>query len=559
MDENKIIPTPEEDVEKDNVTEEEIQENTAPESDEVSEETPADSDAETDAESAEESDFSIDDYMSEDDEDDDDAEDEEAEAEEAPKKKKKMKTGVKVIIGLLTAIIVFVLGCVILVAVATPRVDLDDVAVTIGDVEVSASEFYYAYLSSYASNSSYGEEIVKSSTIDQIALLYKAYSDGKKAGYEMSADAKADIESQIEYVNSTSEQNGMTPDEFVAKSFYNDDFTFEMYKKVLEMTTYATDYLYSQVEKIEKTYEGDAGLKKIEEAYAKDKATYDLSDFSFWYFDASLETSESNAEAVKTAVAQGKSFEEALAEIVPEVTAKTVKGKAKSDLTNASLPTELVDWIYKTDDKGAYVNVAGSVTVIADTSLVYVVYVNNAPAKNEVHPVTANYIKVKISTDDTIKDSEEMHRIQAKNDAAAILATFLATDKSEAKFTEIMQSESVTKNTLVSADTFEGATKDGSIDENLENWLFAEGRKSGDYTAELIETEDAFYIVYYVKQEEKPVWYTTTLNGLLNADVEALQKTLLEEANKVMTTDDEVIADVMEYVAYTYTMSSYSY
>ena len=152
-----------------------------------------------------------------------------------------------------------------------------------------------------------------------------------------------------------------------------------------------------------------------------------------------------------------------------------------------------------------------------------------------------------------IKNKEE----PTEYEAAAILASFLGTDKSEAKFTEIMQSEAVTKNKLASADTFEGATKDGSIDENLENWLFAEGRKSGDYTAELIETEDAFYIVFYVKQEEKPVWYTTTLNSLLNADVEVLQKTLLEEANKVMTTDDDVIADVMEYVAYTYTMSSY--
>ena len=551
MDENKIIPTPEEDVEKDSVAEEEIQENTDVESEEVAEEIAFDSDEDADEESAEEE------FFIEDSEDLD--EDEEENAEEAPKKKKKMKKGVKAIIVLLSIIIAFVLGCVILVAVATPRVDLDDVAITVGDVEVSASEFYYAYLSSYASNSSYGEEVVKSSTIDQISLLYKAYSDGKKAGYEMSEDAKADIESQLEYVNTTSEKNGMTPDEFVAKSFYNDKFTFDMYKKVLEMTTYATDYLYSKVEEIEKSYDGDAGLKKIEEAYAKDKATYDLSDFSFWYFDASLETSESNAEAVKLAVEEGKTFEEALASVVPDVTAKTVSGKAKSDLTNAALPTELVDWIYKTNEDGSYANGTGAVTVIADTSLVYVVYVNNAPAKNEVHPVTANYIKVKISTDDTIKDSEDMNRIKAKNEAAAILEAFLATDKSEAKFTEIMQSEAVTKNTLASADTFEGATKDGSIDENLENWLFAEGRKSGDYTAELIETEDAFYIVYYVEQAEKPVWYTTTLNSLLNSDVEALQQSILAEAAKVMTTDDEVIADVMEYVAYSYTMSSYSY
>ncbi len=556
MDENKIIPTPEEDVEKDSVTEEEIQENTVVESDEAEEEIAFDSyDSEetADEDSDEESDVADE----ESDEDDEFAFEEGT--EEAPKKKKKMKTGVKVIIVLLSIIIAFVLGCVILVAVATPRVDLDDVAVTVGDVEVSASEFYYAYLSSYASNSSYGEEVVKSSTIDQISLLYKAYSDGKKAGYEMSEDAKADIESQLEYVNTTSEQNGMTPDEFVAKSFYNDKFTFDMYKKVLEMTTYATDYLYSKVEEIEKSYDGDAGLKKIEEAYAKDKATYDLSDFSFWYFDASLETSESNAEAVKLAVEEGKTFEEALASVVPDVTAKTVSGKAKSDLTNAALPTELVDWIYKTNEDGSYANGTGAVTVISDSSLVYVVYVNNAPAKNEVHPVTANYIKVKISTDDTIKDSEDMNRIKAKNEAAAILATFLATDKSEAKFTEIMQSEAVKNNTLASADTFEGATKDGSIDENLENWLFAEGRKSGDYTAELIETEDAFYIVYYVSQAEKPVWYTTTLNSLLNTDVEALQQSLLAEAEKVLTTDDKVIADVMEYVAYSYTMSSYSY
>ena len=554
MDENKIIPTPEEDVEKDSVTEEEIQENTDIESEEVNEETLADSDENADEESAEEDEFII-----EDSDDEDEDEDEEEESEESPKKKKKMKTGIKVLIGILTTIIVFVLGCVILVAVNVPRVDFDDVAITIDGVEISASEFYYAYLSSYSSNGSYGAEAIKSATLDQVSLLYKAYADGKKAGYEMSEDAKSDMAAQFSYIESTAAEQGVTPDELVAQSFYTDDFTYEMYKKVFEITTYASDYLYNKIEEIEKSYDGEAGLKKIEAAYAKDKATYDLSDFSFWYFDASLETSQANAEAVKAAVEGGMTFTDALASVVPDVTAKTVIGKAKSDLTNAALPTELVDWVYKTNEDGSYANGTGAVTVVSDSSLVYVVYVNNAPAKDEIHPVTANYIKVKISTDTTIKDSEDMNRIKAKNEAAAILASFLGTDKSEAKFTEIMQSEAVTKNKLASADTFEGATKDGSIDENLENWLFAEDRKSGDYTAELIETEDAFYIVFYVKQEEKPVWYTTTLSSLLNADVETLQKSILAEAEKVTTRDDEVIADVMDYVAYMVSMSSYSY
>ena len=490
-----------------------------------------------------------------DDEGFDETENVESEEETAePEKKKKKRTGLKIIIGLLATIMALVVALFVAAFIESrpAKIDLDQTALTVEDIDSSAAEFYQAYMYYYSYNSyyQYPEDELKELAIDNLVLTNALYAEAIANGFVVTEEIQAQLDEQLASIASVAESSSMTADEYLNEALCP-GFTLDMYKEMLEKSMIAQEYYTQKMTAVEKEYEGENGKLKIEAEYKDNKLDYDLADVSYWYFAASEENAQSNADAIISQVNDGKSFVDAVKSVSGDENAKpnALKGHSKSSLESGKFSEDAIEWIFAENEDGTYKNGAGSMVTIADASKVYVFYVNNAPQRDETHPVGVYYIQVDVSTDSSIKSENEL-KIEAKATADTILAEFEATDKSADSFIGIITEKNEGNNDLVSGDMFE-LSGDGSEDAAIEDWAFDANRNVGDYA--LVECEDSYYILFFADKAENPIWYDTILNNLISDAARNIEETLLTESKETMKIYDEVIAYVKDLA------SSYGY
>ena len=553
MDENKVNSKPLDS--EDEVAENaEIQENEAEtvetaETEETAEETVETTDAETETADATEEDEA---EGCETDDAEDGNEPAETGTETAePVKKKKKRTGLKIVIGLLGTIIALVVALFVVAFVKSmpAKIDLEQTVLTVDEIDSSAAEFYQAYMYYYSYNSYYGysEEELKDLALDQLILTNTLYTDAIADGYTVTDEIQAQIDEQLASITETAEAASMTADEYLDKSFCK-GFTLDMFKVIVEKSMIAQTYYEEKMLAIEDQYKGDKGAEKIEAEYAADKFAYDLTDVSYWYFDASEENAQADADAIVAQVNGGKTFEEAIKSVTgdSEETPNKLKGHSKSDLESGKFVTEAIEWIFAENEDGSYMNGTGAVTTVADDSKIYVFYVNNAPHRDETIPADVLYIQVDVSTDTSIKTEKEL-KIEAKAAAEAILKEFEGTDKTVESFTDLVIKYNNGEDELVSGDRFEALKNDGSEDASVETWAFDAERKTGDYA--LVEGDGCYYILFYENKAENAVWFDTILNSLITNESRAFEEEAIERGKTKAVVNDDVVAEVIEYVA----------
>lgn len=467
---------------------------------------------------------------------------------ESVKKKKKGK-GAKIAIGILVCIMALVIAFIAAVFIGSrpPKIELDQIALTVEDVDSSAAEFYQAYMYYYSYNSyyQYPEDELKELAIDNLVLTNSLYAEATSKGYTVTEKIQAQIDEQIAGIKATAESSSMTADEYINKALCP-GFTLDMYKTILEKSMIAQEYYTEKMEAVEKQYKGDSGKEKVEAEYKENKLDYDLTDVSYWYFAASEENAQANADAVIAQVNDGKSFVDAVKSVSGDENASpnNLKGHSKSSLEKGKFVKEAIEWIFAENEDGTYKNGKGAMVTIADESKVYVFYVNNAPQRDETHPVDVYYIQVDVSSDSSIKTENEL-KIESKSTADAILAEFEATDKSVESFMNLITKHNEGDNDLVSGDVFE-LMGDGSEDAAVADWAFDEVRKEGDYA--LVECDDCYYILFFAKKAENAVWYDAILNSLISNEAKNFEETLLASSKETMQINDEVVDDVIAYV-----------
>ncbi len=476
-------------------------------------------------------------------------EDETDKAAEPAKKKKKGKGAIITIAALGVIILAAVIGMVAVVMNSmNAKIDLEKTVLTVGDVDSSAAEFYQAYMYYYGYNSyyQYSDEELKDLSIDQLVLTNTLYAEALEKGYTVTDEIQAKIDEQLSSITETAETASMTADEYLDKSFCK-GFTLDMFKVIVEKSMIAQEYYEDKMEAIKDQYKGDDGAAKIEKEYKDNKFDYDLTDVSYWYFAASEETAKADADAIVAQVKGGKTFEEAIRSVTgdSEAIPNNLKGHSKSALESGKFVTDAIDWIFAENEDGTYKNGTGAVTTVSDDSKVYVFYVNNAPHRDETHPVDVLYVQVDVSTDSSIKTEKEL-KIEAKATADAILKEFEGTDKSLKSFTDLVIKHNNGDNDLVSGDMFEAMKNDGSEDAAVESWVFAAERKAGDYA--LVEADGCYYILFFDKKAENAVWYDTILNSLITNEARGFEENAITQGKEKAVIDDEAVNEVINYV-----------
>lgn len=475
----------------------------------------------------------------------------EAEENAEPVKKKKKGRGAKAAIVVLVLIMIVAIVSMVAVIIKSEnaKIDLEQTVLSVNDVDSSAAEFYQIYMYYYGYNSyyQYSEEELKDLAIKQLVFTNALYAEATDAGYTLNDEDNALIEEQLASVTQTAEASSMTADEYL-DSNYCKGFTLDMFREIVEKNQLAQRYYTDKMTAIEEQYKGDDGKAKIEAEYKENKLDYDLSDVSYWYFDASEETAQADADAVVAQVKNGKAFTDAIKSVTgdSEAVPNNLAGYSKSELESGNFAEAAIEWIFEENEDGSYKNGAGAVTTVDDESVIYVLYVNDAPGRDETLPVTAYYIQVDVSTDDSIKTENEL-KLQAKSTADAILKEFEKTDKSVKSFTELVYEHDNGDNDLVSGDVFEELKNDGTEDEAVEAWAFDEARKTGDYA--LVEGDGCYYILFFAEKAEAAVWYQTALNNLIVNEAGSFETSIIEKYEAITVTNDEAVNEVVAYVA----------
>lgn len=471
-------------------------------------------------------------------------------------KKKKSKGAVAVLVilvALLVATSVFLVSMIVS-KTSSSKIDFDEIAVTVGDVDITVGEYmyWYAYVDAYYYNyysyyySSISEDQIKADTLNQLTFTSSLYSEAVKAGYTLSAEESTQIDNSMQSYTEAAEAASMDVDEYIAGNF-GKGYTAEMLRTYLEKQAIAYSYYEDMMAQIDSQYEGDGVVDKIETAYQANKLTYDLSDVLYFYFDATDDSAEKNANSLMTKVSNdGMTFDAAIKSVTGDSAsvANELVGYDCETLSD-NFSEDAATWIFETDADGNYVNGAGSVNKLESGGMIYVLYVNEAPHRDECVPVTLDYIQVDVSTDDSVKSADELD-IQAKATANSILAEFEETDKTAEAFAHLVLEYSEGDDVLVSGDAYEDMVADGSYDSAVEDWAFAAERSVGDYA--VIKGDGCYFVVFYREKAENSVWYQSVLTSLVQAEKTSWESELLAEYESAVVSNDEVVDNAVAFI-----------
>lgn len=471
------------------------------------------------------------------------SEDEPAEAEEKPKKKKKIG---KIIAISVLSVLVLLVGVVFLVGyLSIPRVDVDDIVLSVDDVDSNVGEFINVYgaYSYYASYYGFSADDVKQYAIDELTAVNSYYSKAMADDYTLTDEEKAEIDANIESLTTAAEGYGMTAEEYLEENICK-GYTIEAYRAYLEKQFIAQKYYSEVTASMMDDYKGEDAAAKVQAKYEADKASYDLSDVSYWYFDSTDENAKTQADDVVAKVNGGMDFTEAIVAVTgnEDAVPNSLDGREKS-VISSNFSSDAAEWIFKIEN-GEYVNGTGAVTTVEADKLIYVLYVDNAPSRDEDIPVTVDYIKVEVSTDTSVKTADEL-KLAAKATATEILNEFEKGEKTAEAFSTLKTSYTES-DSLVSANTFAEITVGDSNDDAVDAWAFDDARKVGDYA--LVESDGCYYILFFTSVDEHAVWYQRALDSILEEKYNEWDAQIKDEFADKTTVNDDVIAECVEYL-----------
>ena len=496
------------------------------------------------------------------------------------KEAKKLKIFSIAMVAAMVLMVVFAVGIVASRAIGKAnlgKAERETVAVTIGDHEISAAEFncffvdavsnFYNNYGSYASlfgldvtkaldqqfydeenEVTWADEFVNSAK-ENVKAVYGIADEAAANGFTLSDDDKAYIDNQISTLSTYAALYGYSDAEGYMRAMYGNGANEEVLRNYFEVCYTAQAYQNAVSEDLEFT---DAD---IEAKDAENPAAFSTFSYNYYYLAANkflqggtegedgtvTYSDEENAAAVEAAKEAAESlianvnnieqFDLAIAalEINAEVenAASTASNNTSYDYVNSVIQS----WVTSSKREAGDVKVIASTTTDEDgnetTNGYYVVYFT-ARNDNEVLMQNVRHILAKFEggkTDDngttTYSDEE---KAAAKETAEQILADWQAGEATEESFAALANEKS---------DDGDGTTGGlyenvypGQMVVNFNDWLFEEGRQTGD--TGIVETEYGYHVMYYVGASEQTYRNYMIENTLISESMDAWYNEIVE-------------------------------
>lgn len=460
------------------------------------------------------------------------------------KTKKKLSKKKKVIITVVVLVIAIIAAGLITIVIKndTSFKKFDETIVTTDGVESNCAEFIQLFTYYKSMYSQYGQSVeddqLKEDVLKQLEFIDTCYKRAQDTNMERSEEDEEELNNLLDQLKQAAEEQSCTEDEVIAAQ-YGKGFSKEIYTELVKKQQLANHYQQKLVDDIKAKYADGKADAEIEKTYEADRKAYDLSNAQYCYFDAEDENAKSEAQSVISAVKGGATFESA---VETSNNAKMGNGMVGYDYDTVSqnFGSDVAEYLFKLENK-KYTSVKGSITSVTANGTLYVIYVNDAPARDDLKPVTAQYGLVSIGTSD-VKTQDELVAAAKKKakDAYNEYMKLDAKEKTSENFVAAMQ-----KDEDIGVDTFNNVGYYDKLDAKIRDWLFDNARKQGDVTT--IETEDGIYVVYYDQKAENPSWYTTILNDKMSTDQSNLTDEIEASVKDKITVNEDLVTECIAY------------
>ena len=459
-------------------------------------------------------------------------------------KKKLQKQGRHITVFAVILGAVLVLGILGAIVFQSGVIAARSAAVTIDGKDYKLSEFnyyYYAYYNSYLDDYSeyagymfddsqslkeqeYDEDqswfdYFQDQALESMTSVIRTANLARKEGYELSKDAREEMEHVLEDIRSAAENAGVDTDQYL-ENIYGTGMNEKVYKEHLTNSHLVAGY--SDQKKVGYTFT----QKEIEAYYKEHLAEYTFVNYERFYVKASevgtKPADQEKKDALETAqqiydrVQKGESLEEASREFEEYGTYYSF------DDAYYDPSFSYGEWLFSSDRKD------GDANVIDDGSGYYVMVFHSRDTSSYQ---TADIIDVSFPVDAAAVDNStadykdkinQLYEDSCTN-AESLLADWEAGERTQEHFQELAsKAEGVSDTDSIYTDL----TK-GTLNEAIDQWVFDSARKEGD--AAVIYTKSGFHVVYYIAPGEE-AWKVKAEEDLRNETHDTWYQELLDHA-----------------------------
>ncbi len=480
--------------------------------------------------------------------------------------------------GILKKVVAIVLAVAIVGGIAWKVVDSLGIieravtAVNIGDEKITAAQFNYYYTAQYQQMAYYAQqgvsigfdtniapdeqdstqkdeddnvltwdEVFKDSAAKYAQFVYAYYNEAVKAGYTLSDDEKKEINDTIENYRDEAATNNYSLNAYLRESF-GGGFNEKTFRKQLEMETLAQNYSEDKTSELN-TNISDADIKAEYDANRKNYDYADVRYYSFAFTALTLNDGETSENLEKRqAAANAKVEAEAKAvydKLTDEASFKAaitaLKNEGKENPTDADYTTlsetttysslyastsdEVADWAFDAARK------AGDKNLIVGDKAVYIVY--SVKPIYTMNSIDVRHCLVEFEAEDAENvTDDEKKATRAK--AQALLDEWLAGDKTEESFAEMVKNNTADTASAETGGLYEGLRITENFVAPFEEWSFDDARKAGDY--DIVETEYGYHIMYFSSDNTDDLDWKAAIRKSKGAEaLETYETELLKE------------------------------
>jgi len=412
--------------------------------------------------------------------------------------------------------------------------------------------------------------------IEYMAKVKRYYKAAVDAGIEMSEKAQKEIDTALE---SLSGNRGNYSVSGYLTLYFGKGVTEKLYRQVLTEQQMVALYQEAKQDELKGNYSKDA----VTAEYNKDKSAYDVVSFRWYTIDikskaektstvgedesvitTSTFAEEKEAQAFIEKIKSTKNYnEDTFKQAVLDRTDKesadydtysqdaaTLMQKIDKETIKANVSEDAAKWLYETDANGNYIRQPGDMTyyVSDDEKSVYIFYATGIPYQDETVPASVRHILVQfpetttnkeaVSGEDVTGEAEakvsDKVKAECKSEAESILADYnkyinenVSGKADEDYFGELASKLTDDKGSAGAGGLIENLENDGQYVPAFEDWVFSEGDFTGEErvpgSTGIVETEYGYHVMYFVSENENPVWYDTILDSLISKDWEEEQ------------------------------------